>query len=404
MRARGRPLAIGFADRNGLKGYVPRALVLLVCVVLAASACGTPVRGGRTGESRGSGGSGTAAQSGTRAGRQAAPEPTSCPNGGQLIRAVVIPAVHADPVHIPERTIGGQKIPAVTVPGVDLPAQRVPAQCVDIKPAPGGCLGAVSIPPVSIPATRLPAAEIPGVRAGGINLPAVRVDAREAPAQYAKGVSTGEVCQITPQRGRLVPSVLRPSILRANILRPSILRPSMLRPSACNGNRECIPAVHVPAVNVPAVNVPAVTVRAALLRSRLIGRSEVIEGRDTVAYNVKADVLFDFDKATIKPGAAAELRRIAEAIKTEVPAGARIQVDGHTDGKGGPGYNRPLSERRAQAVVEWLVTEGGIDRGRLAARGYGETKPLASNTKADGSDNPAGRAKNRRVVISARRG
>ncbi|MEU8244805.1 OmpA family protein [Nonomuraea sp. NPDC048916] len=327
------------------------------------------------------------------------PEPTSCPNG-RLIPAVEIPAVHADPVLIPEAKIGGEVIPAVTIPGVDIPAQRVPAQCTEIKPAPGGCLGAASIPPTMIPGVEIPPVEIPGVDAGGIKLAPVRAEGGKAEAQYAEGVSTPEVCQVKPKDGGLVPFVIRPFLVRPFLVRPFLVRRFLIRPSACNAQRECIPAVEVPGLSVPGVNVPGVDIPGAELKSYEIGKSEVYEGDGSIAYNIKADVLFDFDSATIKPGAVAALKQIAGQITAKGANGAPIRVDGHTDAKGDDSHNQPLSERRAQAVVDWLATKGGIQRSLLRATGYGESKPVVPNTKADGSDDPAGRAKNRRVVIS----
>ncbi|WP_188197685.1 OmpA family protein [Nonomuraea sp. SYSU D8015] len=327
------------------------------------------------------------------------PEPTSCPNG-KLIPAVDSPAVHAEKVVIPEAKIGGATIPAVTIPGVDIPAVHIPAQCTEIAPAPGGCLGAASIPPVSIPAVEIPPAEIPGVNAGGIKLDPVRADRTRAEAVHAEGVSTPEVCQVEPQGGGIVPLVIRPHIIRPLIIRPLVIRPLIIRPSACNEQNECIPAAEVPAVEVPAIEVPAVEIPAAELKAYEIGKSEVLEGDGSIAFSITTDVLFDFDSATIKPAAAAELRRIARQIEGRAEARATINVEGHTDAKGDDSHNQPLSARRAQAVAEWLATEGGLARSRLKARGYGETKPVAPNTKADGSDNPAGRAKNRRVVVS----
>ncbi|MFI6517223.1 OmpA family protein [Spirillospora sp. NPDC050679] len=380
---------------------VARAVAPLVAIVLFAASCGGgpdepgPPKGRPTGTTT------TAALPSPSA--PTGPEPTSCPNGGQLIKAVEIPAVHADPVHIPEATIGGQKIAAVTVPGVDIPAQRVPAQCVDVKPAPGGCLSAVSIPAVTIPAVRIPAVEIPGVNAGGIKLDPVRADATSTSAVTVAGSQTSEVCQAKPtEEGQFIGSVFRPSVFRASAFRPSVFRPSVFRSSACNSGNECIRQVSVPQVSVPQVSVPQVSVPQAVLRQYTAGRSNVIKGDDQIAYNIEADVLFDFGRADIKPAAAAELAKIAAAIGKEIPAGAPVQVDGHTDAKGDPAANQRLSEQRAQAIVEWLAAKGGIARSRLKATGYGESKPAAANTKPDGSDDPQARAKNRRVVISAR--
>ncbi|MFG1969803.1 OmpA family protein [Nonomuraea fuscirosea] len=390
-----------------------RTLLVTPLLALVLAACGVGATGGG-GEERQ-----TPAATGTAAGRTTAspartagttgspdasasptgPEPSHCPNG-ELIPAVDSPAVHADPVVIPEAKLGGTTIPAVTVPGVDIPALHIPAQCTEITPAPGGCLGAASIPPVSIPAVEIPQVEIPGVNAGGIKLDPVRAEGRRAEGKHAEGVSTPEVCQVKPKNGGIVPFVIRPFIIRPFIIRSFVIRSSIIRPSACNEQNECLPAVEVPAVEVPGVEVPGVEIPGAELKGYEVGESEVLEGEDSIAFSIRADVLFDFDSATVKPEAAAELRRVAREIGRKAGPDARIDVDGHTDGKGEDAHNQPLSERRARAVVEWLADEGGLDRSRLKARGYGESKPIAPNTKADGSDNPAGRAKNRRVVVS----
>jgi outer membrane protein OmpA-like peptidoglycan-associated protein len=332
------------------------------------------------------------------------PEPTSCPDGGQLIKAVEIPAVHSEPVHVPAATIGGRKIPAVTIPGVDIPAQHVPAQCVERKPAPGGCLGAVTIPGTAIPAVTLPGVTIPGVKAPGIDVPPLTRPEISRPAVTRPSVTRQEVCQNKPsEEGQYISSVYRASLYRSSLYRASLYRSSLYRARACNDKGECIPAVSVPGVSVPGASVPGVSVAGATLKAYVAGPAQVMKGDGSIAYNIEADVLFDFGKADIKPAAAAELHKIVTSIGKEVPAGAPIQVDGHTDAKGDTASNQTLSERRAQAIVDWLATKGGIDRSRLKATGYGETKPAHPNTKPDGSDDPGGRAKNRRVVISATR-
>jgi len=73
-----------------------------------------------------------------------------------------------------------------------------------------------------------------------------------------------------------------------------------------------------------------------------------------------------------------------------------VEVSSHTDSKGQSNYNQSLSQRRAEAVINYLIKKG-IDRSRLKAKGYGETKPIAPNKNPDGTDNPEGRAKNRRT-------
>ena len=100
---------------------------------------------------------------------------------------------------------------------------------------------------------------------------------------------------------------------------------------------------------------------------------------------------FDFDSATIKPEFEGVLDAGVEALK-ENP-GVRVQVAGYTDGVGTDEYNQGLSERRANAVLQYLSTHG-IDASRLTAVGFGETNPVADNATADG------RAQNRRVELN----
>ena len=109
------------------------------------------------------------------------------------------------------------------------------------------------------------------------------------------------------------------------------------------------------------------------------------------------DVLFDTDRSVLKPGAAKTMDRLAQFLN-DYPE-RELWIEGHTDSRGDDDYNRALSERRADAVRDALVSRG-IDRGRLYAVGVGEAYPVATN------DTVAGRQENRRVeiVISDREG
>jgi OmpA-OmpF porin, OOP family len=101
------------------------------------------------------------------------------------------------------------------------------------------------------------------------------------------------------------------------------------------------------------------------------------------------DVLFEYDKANLKPGAQQNLYRLT--FLNEHPD-QTVVIEGHTDSKGSDTYNLDLSQRRAQAVQGFLLSNG-IGGERIAARGYGEAYPVASN------DSMAGRQQNRRVEI-----
>ncbi len=101
-------------------------------------------------------------------------------------------------------------------------------------------------------------------------------------------------------------------------------------------------------------------------------------------------VTFEFNKATLRPESELTLARVVTALSSR-PA-LKLEVQGHTDAKGGDAYNQKLSEARAASVAAWL-TSHGVAAGRLTSRGYGETQPVADN------DGELGRAKNRRVEL-----
>ena len=110
-----------------------------------------------------------------------------------------------------------------------------------------------------------------------------------------------------------------------------------------------------------------------------------------------ADVLFDFDKSTIRPDAAKTLHQVAAIIRAKSKGIAR--VEGYTDSKGGAAYNARLSEQRAASVKAWLVSQETLNAATLVTRGFGSTNPVVPNTKPDGTDDPAGRQRNRRVEV-----
>ena len=120
--------------------------------------------------------------------------------------------------------------------------------------------------------------------------------------------------------------------------------------------------------------------------------------KETTIEELPADVLFDFDKADIRPDAAVALAAAADLLRKGVTG--TVKVEGHTDAKGTAPYNLKLSQDRANAVKTWLVQKEGLAKVAFAITGYGATRPAAPNTNPDGSDSPAGRQLNRRVVIT----
>jgi OOP family OmpA-OmpF porin len=110
-------------------------------------------------------------------------------------------------------------------------------------------------------------------------------------------------------------------------------------------------------------------------------------------HTVSATALFDFDKYALKPEGKEAIHGIDEEIKSSDSKVIDINVVGYTDSIGTEEYNQELSVRRANAVKEFMVSEG-IDPGIIDVKGMGEADPVASNSTAEG------RAQNRRVEIS----
>ena len=109
-------------------------------------------------------------------------------------------------------------------------------------------------------------------------------------------------------------------------------------------------------------------------------------------------VNFDVDKSVLRPDAVSILSAATEILKRYPEL--KVEVAGHTDSVGTDEYNQKLSERRAKAVYDYL-TSNGVDAARLVGPvGYGESRPIAPNANEDGSDNPEGRAKNRRTELN----
>jgi outer membrane protein OmpA-like peptidoglycan-associated protein/tetratricopeptide (TPR) repeat protein len=110
-----------------------------------------------------------------------------------------------------------------------------------------------------------------------------------------------------------------------------------------------------------------------------------------------ANVLYAYDKADLTENSKLVLDTLYQ-IMIENPTFV-IELSSHTDGKGSDEYNMKLSQARAQSCVDYLIGKG-IGSDRLVAKGYGKTKPIASNTLPDGRDNPDGRALNRRTEFA----
>jgi outer membrane protein OmpA-like peptidoglycan-associated protein len=110
-----------------------------------------------------------------------------------------------------------------------------------------------------------------------------------------------------------------------------------------------------------------------------------------IEVRLTSDILFDVDSSGLRSSSRETLRELATTFGRYADINY-IEVEGHTDSTGTDSYNQDLSERRASSVRSYLVDQG-VSSSRIVARGYGETRPKASN------DTPNGRQLNRRVEI-----
>jgi outer membrane protein OmpA-like peptidoglycan-associated protein len=110
-----------------------------------------------------------------------------------------------------------------------------------------------------------------------------------------------------------------------------------------------------------------------------------------IAVTFESGLLYDFDSDNVKATARTNLRSLAQSL--DKYPGSDILVIGHTDAIGPSSYNLGLSERRASAAGDYLVSQG-VTRTRVSTRGMGETDPVATN------DTERGRALNRRVEVA----
>ena len=128
---------------------------------------------------------------------------------------------------------------------------------------------------------------------------------------------------------------------------------------------------------------------------------EIIE--DIELYKIQAgtsftlnNIFFEYDDWKLLPQSILELNRLVDFLKTN--QSLKIEIAGHTDSNGSDEYNLNLSQKRTESMLFYL-TDKGIQKERLIAKGYGESKPVAPNIKSDGSDNAEGRKLNRRSEI-----
>jgi outer membrane protein OmpA-like peptidoglycan-associated protein len=131
--------------------------------------------------------------------------------------------------------------------------------------------------------------------------------------------------------------------------------------------------------------------QARELKQRTAGSGIEVEQRgDEIAIKLPSGIAFDTNESSVRPDMRPALDQVAKTLASY--QSTFIDVTGHTDSTGGDAINQPLSDRRASAVADYLQYQG-VQRARMATRGYGAQMPVATN------DTDAGRAQNRRVEI-----
>jgi len=175
-------------------------------------------------------------------------------------------------------------------------------------------------------------------------------------------------------RGGSIPEASALSNMRANVA-------SNLRPAAPGGS------------GLTAGGQATSTLQAVEAMRTELGAVDTERG---TVVSLPGDVTFDFDKATVRDGARGTLDRLAQLI--QAGGAGQIAIEGHTDSMGDDAYNRRLSQQRAEAVKSYLVARG-VAGARVQTTGLGETRPVAPNASPDGSDDEAGRQRNRRVEV-----
>jgi outer membrane protein OmpA-like peptidoglycan-associated protein len=139
-------------------------------------------------------------------------------------------------------------------------------------------------------------------------------------------------------------------------------------------------------LNVPKVNYPEVNINSSDFEVR---------GNDKYSvYSMGEKLLFDTDKATIRSDAKQNMDKIVASINQRYGNG-QIRIYGHADARADAQHNKELSEQRAEAVKNWLVSNANIDASRISIHPMGESDPVASN------QTKSGQQQNRRVEIVA---
>ncbi|MDO4723770.1 MAG: OmpA family protein [Comamonadaceae bacterium] len=195
--------------------------------------------------------------------------------------------------------------------------------------------------------------------------------------------------QAAPRRTQLQTQPLQPADLQ------TAPRTMQLQPTAQAGQLQPAPAAAASALR------PSQSGAAHLQRTQeLLGELKAVQqGQERIVLELPSDVLFDFDKSDIRPDAQPVLDKVRELLQAYQDV--RLSVHGHTDSKGSEDYNMGLSQRRANTVATALQD---VLQHPIQVHAHGESQPIAPNAQPDGSDDPHGRQRNRRVQLEITQG
>lgn len=223
-------------------------------------------------------------------------------------------------------------------------------------------------------------ASVVGFLSAACGTPRAQVETRDLSAE----ADPSSMVQNTSDQTSIVPdvSIPRPSIPNPDLPQPDLPQPDLPQPD--------VPNPVFPEADFPVVEFPEITSEATKVRRATDGETVFV---------LDADVLFAFDSDELEPAAVAVLDEVIASIDGRGLDGS-ILAHGHTDSIGDDTYNDDLSLRRAAAVAEYLRNAPTLAGRQVATEGHGESRPVAANINADGSDNPDGRQLNRRVEIA----
>jgi outer membrane protein OmpA-like peptidoglycan-associated protein len=124
-----------------------------------------------------------------------------------------------------------------------------------------------------------------------------------------------------------------------------------------------------------------------------VGTQSPPADQPTAKASVALNVFFEFNSDKILTEYYPDIDKLGKVLTAPQYNSYRVQIEGHTDSVGADGYNQVLSQRRAESVKRYLIQKFPVKADRLVVRGYGESRPMASN------DTNEGRGQNRRVEV-----